>query len=155
MENKVPVQSVFRKLEHVGVVVRDMEKAIEYLSSLGIGPFEIAGGAPWIEVPFEGELHGKPASWTMKISKTTMGGIDLELLQPVEGESLLQEFLDSNGEGLHHLGFTVDNLESEISKLAEHGVKVLTSGRGAKGASFAYLDTGIMGGILTEFKQIG
>lgn len=147
--------SVFARdrFHHVGVIVRDIDKTIAYLSSLGIGPFGMPDGSPWVEVPFKGELRGRPGEWKVKISNAKVGGIELELLQPSGGESALQEFLDNSGEGLHHIGYTTDDLDGAIEKLGKQGVKVLTGARGERGG-FAYFETDAVGGIVTELRQL-
>lgn len=153
MEQKIPENTPFEKenFHHVGVIVRDMEKTIEYLSSLGIGPFGMPDGPQVVEVLFKGELRGKPAEWKVKISIARLGDAELELLQPSGGESALQEFLDNHGEGLHHLGYLVDNVRAEMEKLVKQGVKVITSAN-LDGRGFAYLETGVVGGIVTEIR---
>lgn len=153
MEQKIPENTPFEKenFHHVGVIVRDMEKTIEYLSSLGIGPFGMPDGPQVVEVLFNGELRGKPAEWKVKISVARLGDAELELLQPSGGESALQEFLDNHGEGLHHLGYLVDNVRAEMEKLVKQGVKVITSAN-LDGRGFAYLETGVVGGIVTEIR---
>jgi methylmalonyl-CoA/ethylmalonyl-CoA epimerase len=154
MEPEIPGDSTFNndRYHHIGVIVKDIDKTIDYLSSLGIGPFGMPGGQRWVEVAFKGELHGRAAAWRVKISNARLGNGELELLQPSAGESLLQEFLDEHGEGLHHIGYLTDDLEKDIKTLAQKGVKVLTSAR-AKKADFAYFETGIPGGIVTELKR--
>ena len=154
MEQKIPENSPFnnQNYHHVGVIVKDMEKTIEYLSSLGIGPFGIKDGPLYVEVSFKGELHGKPAEWKVKISNAKLGNAELELLQPSGGKSALQEFLDNHGEGLHHIGYLVDDVGAETDKLVKQGVKVLTSAVGERGG-FAYFETDAVGGIVTEIRS--
>jgi methylmalonyl-CoA/ethylmalonyl-CoA epimerase len=141
--------SIFNNFEHVGVVVRDLEKTIEYLTSLGIGPFKYRDGAATDEKRF----NGKPAEWKTKATITSMGKIDLVLLQPIEGESPWKEFLESKGEGIHHICFRVENIEEEINKLTSKGVKIIASGKGKTGGGFAYLATDVLGGIIIELTQ--
>ena len=90
---------------HTGVVVKDIDKAIAYLESIGIGPFGMPENQKWINIPFKGELHGKPAEWSVKISNADVGDLQIELLQPSGGPSVLQEFLDESGEGVHHIAY--------------------------------------------------
>jgi len=156
MEHKIPANSPFdnKHYHHMGVIVKDMDRTINYLTSLGIGPFSMPGGQKWVEVSFKGELCGKPAAWKVKISNARLGNGELELLQPSGGPSLLQEFLDDHGEGLHHIGYLTDNLDRDIKTLAKQGVKVLTSAVADKGG-FAYFDTGTAGGgVVTELRQL-
>ena len=123
----------FAKLQHVGVVVKDIKKAIKYLESLGIGPFTAPGvkpGKPPIfSIPFKGELHGKPAEWTTTISFAKMGDVELEILEPTKGNQALKESLDKTGEGLHHIGFLTDDLDAEIANFKKNGVGIWTIAR--------------------------
>ena len=154
MEQEITQNTPFtnENYHHVGVIVRDMEKTIEYLSALGIGLFGMPGGPQIIEVPFKGELHSRPVEWKVKISMARLDGTELEFLQPSGGESALQEFLDNHGEGIHHLGYLTDDLDGDIDKLVKQGVKILTIGKGARGG-FAYFKTDVIGGIVTELRQ--
>jgi methylmalonyl-CoA/ethylmalonyl-CoA epimerase len=152
VEQNINAKSAFARFDHVGMVVRDMDKAIASLKAQGLGPFGTPeGGPPVFEVPFQGELRGKPAAWKVKISFFKMGELDAELLQPSGGESLLQEFLDTCGEGVHHVAYIAEDLDGEIANLVKNGAKVLTTGRAARGG-FAYLETG--GGIVLELKGL-
>ena len=148
MNRKSGRKSTFSNLKHVGVVVRDMDKAVEYLSSLGIGPFKPIADPALSEKLF----RGKPSDWKVKICFAKMGPVVLELLQPVDGESASQEFLESKGEGIQHIAFAVDDIDKEVANLRKEGVEVLMSGKW-NGGGFAYLETDALGGILIELTQ--
>lgn len=135
---------------HTGVVVSDIDKTIAYLQFLGIGPFGMPDGRKWIDIPFKGELHGHPAEWSVKISNARVGEHEIELLQPSGGASVLQEFLDEHGEGVHHLAYLVDDVRGEVEKLVNLGVEVLTSANLA-GRGFAYIRTS-PGGMVIEIR---
>lgn len=154
MEKKIPAKSSFAKLHHVGVVVKDIKKAIAYFESLGIGPFGGPGGAQVMKLSFKGELHGKPAEWTTTISNAKFGDVELEILEPTEGNQALKESLDKTGEGLHHIGFLTDNLDGEIANFKKNGVGIWTMGRTGGGA-FIYSDPTPTGGIAIEFRTGG
>ncbi len=151
MEKSTAEKSPFSKLTHVGVVVRDLDKAIDYLSSLGLGPFEsLRPSRPLGETL----VRGKPAEVKVKISAAKVGQVRLEFIQPIEGESPTKEFLDKKGEGINHIGFAVDDLDKEIAKLTKQGVKILTSARWEGGSLVsAYLETDTVGGIIIELSQ--
>ena len=123
---------------HTGVVVRDIDETIAYLESLGIGPFGMPGGQKWVDIPFKGELHGRAAAWSVKISNTTVGPHEIELLQPSGGPSALQEFLDEAGEGVHHVAYLSDDVKGAVAWLTAKGVEVLTSANLDAGG-FAYV----------------
>jgi hypothetical protein len=96
MEKKTSSRFTYTKLHHVGVVVRDIDKAIAYLESIGIGPFEAWDGQKVGSVKFNGKLHGKSATWTTKVSNANLPEVQLELLEPSEGNQALKESLDKN-----------------------------------------------------------
>jgi methylmalonyl-CoA/ethylmalonyl-CoA epimerase len=145
----------FGKLHHVGVVVKDINKAIAYFESLGIGPFAAPGGKKTFSISFNGELHDKPATWTTTISNANLGGVELELLEPTKGSQALKESLDKTGEGLHHIGFITDSLDSEISHFKKNGIGVWTIARENNGGGFLYSDPSPVGGIAIEFRKMG
>jgi methylmalonyl-CoA/ethylmalonyl-CoA epimerase len=155
MVKKAAAKSDFSKLGHVGVVVKDINKAIEYLEKLGIGPFSAPDGKKTFSIDFKGELHGKPAKWTTTISFAKMGGTELELLEPTKGNQALKESLDKTGEGLHHIGFLTDSLEKEIENFKKNGIGTWTIAREDNGGGFLYSDPSPVGGLAVEFRKIG
>jgi len=155
MDKNVFGKSDFSKLGHVGVVVKDINKAIAFLEKLGIGPFDVGGGKKTFTIPFKGELHGKPAQWKTTISFVKMGDTELELLEPTEGNQALKESLDATGEGLHHIGYLTDSLEKEIANFKKSGIGIWTIAREDNGGGFLYSDPTPVGGIAIEFRKIG
>ncbi len=143
-------KSPFSKADQVGLIVRDIDKAVQYYESLGIGPFEPMKGPP----PFDRKVYGKPAEGIKnKVMVAQMGSVQLELVQPVSGKSVQMEFLESRGEGISHLGFFVGHLDKAVPKLVEKGFKVILGGRFAGGGGFAYFDTDKVGGVIFELVQ--
>jgi catechol 2,3-dioxygenase-like lactoylglutathione lyase family enzyme len=131
------------KMMQLGLVVRDMDKALKRFSVLGFGPF-----TPKLLPPGTKEwFRGKPFQGKVKLYATMVGEIELELCQPVSGESPHQEFLDSKGEGLQHVMFTVDDLEKEIERLTKQGATVLLRAKFDSGG-LAYLDLDASGFIV-------
>ena len=78
------------KLHHIAVVVRDIDKAVEYYQSLGIA-------SVGREVIFP---ESKPK---IRAKFVQIGSVPIEFIQPVEGESPYKEFLDRKGEGIQHI----------------------------------------------------
>jgi len=144
-------KSPFSRPYQVGVVVKDMDKAIEFYQALGIGPF-VEG--PSVRA-VDRRVYGKPADVIVKGSIAKMGQLEFELLQPVRGESIQKEFLDSKGEGVIHICFFVDDIDKEVAKLAEEGFKVISSAIVTGFSKFAYIDTREVGGVILELVQRG
>ena len=144
--------SIFRSedFHHVGVIVEDMDKTITCLESIGIGPFGLMGDRKWVDIPFKGELHGKPAEWKVKISSAKVGNTEIELLQPSGGESALQEFLDEHGEGVHHIAYLSDDVRGEMDKMLAQGAELLTCAN-LDTRGFAYFRTG-EGSVVIEIR---
>ncbi len=141
----------YTKLHHVGIVVKDIDKAMAYFESIGIGPFKV-GDKRKITIPFKGELHGKPAEWKTTISNADLGGPELELLEPTEGNQALKESLDTTGEGLHHIGFLVDDLDAAIAKGKKDGLKIWTMSKGVNRPGFLYFENSETGSLAIELR---
>lgn len=146
MDNKT-----FSQIHHIGAVVKDIEKSMEYLSSLGIGPW-----GPMPGKPFAGDkkkLRGKPADYKLTARFAPLGPIQLELVQPLGGECVQKEFLEKRGEGVNHLGFLVKDIDKKVAELAKQGLNVIQSGPGPTKGGFAYLDTEAGCGITLELVE--
>jgi methylmalonyl-CoA/ethylmalonyl-CoA epimerase len=133
-------------VSQVGIVVRDIEKtAAFYYSTFGVGPFAIVP-----EVKFEGViLRGSPTNAKIKVAFAQSGPLQIELIQPLEGENIYTEFLDTKGEGLHHLGFQVDDFDSMLAEFKSKGIEpVFWLNLGWM--AFAYLNTETIGGVMFE-----
>jgi methylmalonyl-CoA/ethylmalonyl-CoA epimerase len=137
-------------VQQVSIVVEDMDRAIEYYSSIfGIGPFRV------MDINLEDVLQrGKPISTKIKVAFAKSGPLQVELIQPVEGKNIYTEFLDSKGEGLHHLGFRVDDLDAMLTELAKEGIEpIFHKGYPDRGTAFAYLDSDKIGGVMFELIE--
>ncbi len=141
----------YNKLHHVGIVVKDIDKAMEYFESIGIGPFQ-AGGQRKFTINFKGELNGKPAEWKSTISNADLGGVELELLEPTEGPQALKESLDATGEGLHHIGYLVDDIDGAIDHGKKHGLKIWTMSKAVGRPSFLYFKPTSTGQLAIELR---
>lgn len=140
----------FSRVDQIGVIVRDMEQAVAYYESLGIGPFVTRKKADIVTR----EAFGKPAGDVKLITKIAqMGDLELELIQPVYGNSTGKKSLETRGEGISHLGFFVDDIDSEIDKMVKRGFKVISRVKRVDGAGSAYFDTDKVGGVQFELLQ--
>lgn len=145
-------EKVFQQINQVGLVVKDLQKSMEhYWNNFGIGPWDIfTFEHPLVE---DMTIKGKPARYRMKLALARLGKITIELIQPLDGDTTYKEFMDRKGEGIHHLGVFVEDMDAEIAKLKEQGIGVLQSGRFA-GGGYAYMDTEEQLGAIFEFIQI-
>ena len=123
-----PAKVGVKRIDQVALVVKDLEKtALDYWNILGSGPWNIyEWTAPLV---YDRKYHGKPAWGRERIAVTDVGGVQLELCQPVEGDSIYRDFLNDHGEGLHHVNFFVDNVDETAEILIKQGFPSLQSGR--------------------------
>ena len=136
--------------DHIGVVVRNMDKAIEHFESLGIGPFEELKESPIKERIRVGK--SRVDDIRLKVMVAPLGPVRLEVIQPLKGESVHQKFLDDKGEGLQHLCFYTDDLERDNAKLTDMGYKMIHGVRLENGGGSYYYDTDRVGGITLEIS---
>jgi len=127
-----------------------------YQRVLGIGSWEVS---EWDDSNIsEMTYHGKPARHRFRVALTMVGPMQLELIQPVEGENIYSDFLREHGEGLHHVGHVkVDNSSEALVALEKAGLRCLQSGRVAggqyAGVGFAYMDAvNTLGTIIELFE---
>jgi len=130
------------EVHHIGVIVNDMDRAVEYYKSMGI----VTVGR---ELPAVQTRQGAK----VKARWARMGPLLLELFQPIEGEDIQLEFLREHGEGIAHIGFTVADIEAEVNNLVGNGVKLLFQIDHPTGTSIAYFDTREIGGFIIELMQ--
>lgn len=130
----------------LGFVVSDIEKACEYYTSkLGIGPFTILD-----EIDMGGAiLRGKPISTKIKVAFAKSGEVELEFIQPLEGDNLYTEFLAKKGEGIHHVAFQIEDMDAALAEFSRKGLEpVFHHDMGFM--KFAYFDTSEFGGLMLE-----
>lgn len=140
------------RLSQIGIYVKDMEAAIaRFQGVFGIGP--------WLVL--EGETaycldRGCEVSVKGRIAMGYSGGIQLELINIAEGNNLYLDTLGGREEGLHHLGFEVNDLEERLRACEEAGIGVLQRGtlkQLGMTIDYAYLDTQDTVGVILEFIQ--
>jgi catechol 2,3-dioxygenase-like lactoylglutathione lyase family enzyme len=147
-----PIKSV----DQVAVVVRDLDEAMRrYSEKLGIAPWSVyTFTSDWIR---DMTFRGREQPYSMKLALAQVGDMMYELIEPVDGPNSYQEFLDARGEGLHHLGYFVDDLNAAIREMEAQGFTVLQSGRafGVDGdGGYAYFETdGALGCILEAIEM--
>lgn len=149
-------ESLMKSVDQVAVVVKDIDRAMErYVEELGIGPWSVYTFSPdWIQ---DMTFRGKEQGYSMILALTQVGDVMYELIQPVQGPSSYEEFLNERGEGLHHLGYFVDDIDEAIKEMEGKGFSLLQSGRnfGTEGdGAYAYFETeGALGHIIEAIQM--
>jgi hypothetical protein len=137
----------------VAVVVRDLDSTVKRLEEMGIGPFFHPDAPPGAEGLF---YRGQPLESGYKALVARIGNMQIEIIQPDDKPNPWKEFLDSRGEGIHHIGFQVDDVEGEVDRMKEHGAEVPFIGKQSGKTGAAYVDLNIANLVieLTSFNDI-
>ena len=149
--NKSELNSaVFNKLHHISIVVRDAEKTQKYYESIGIGP--------WVDYPpmkeyVKIDVPDENGFYNLKIKCVQIGPVQLQLVEPGEGDSLYKDHLQEKGEGVFHIGFEVNDIGATDAEIEAIGLNVLSSGRRENGSGFSYLDTATEAGVVLLVRQ--
>ncbi len=127
------------RIHHVGIVVRDLDAALE--------AFSRALGLPALALE---EWQG-----TARVAIADVGGTLLHLIQPLEGTSLFAAALRERGEGPHHVAVEVGDLLAALRLLSDAGIRVLDARpRRDPGDAWAvFVDPRDTGGVLMELVQ--
>jgi methylmalonyl-CoA epimerase len=130
------------KLDHVGVVVTDLEDAIAlYTSVFGMRVTHRAGN----------EQLGIVAAFL------EMGGAELELIAPTRGDSMVSKFLTDRGPGIHHLAYAVPDIVRALADAKSDGLELIDEEPriGLHGVPIAFIHPKSVGGVLTELVEHG
>lgn len=129
---------MIKKIDHIGIIVKDLDKAVDvYSSALGLNV----------------KLIERSDEFNVKVAFLPVGEVLVELLEPV-GPSILQDFLQTRGEGLHHVCYRVNDIDESIKKI---GGKLKLRDKeprpGGAGSKIFFLDPASIFNTETEFVE--
>jgi methylmalonyl-CoA/ethylmalonyl-CoA epimerase len=139
----------------VGFVVKDLEATVENWTKLfGVGPWQFYT----YEKPLLKKMsyQGKPVEYRMRLALANVGSLRIELIQPLEGDTVYADFVREHGYGMHHFGLLTDDMEASLAEAREAGLAMTMdgSGFGKDGdGHYAYLDTEAALGTTLELIQ--
>ena len=135
----------------IGVVVKDIEKAsAAYADFLGVAV------PRWSWTDAEDKAHtqfkGKPSPARAKLAFIELKNITLELIEPDSNPSTWREFLDTKGEGVHHIAFELEGIDNNTALLEKKGMPLLQKGD-YEGGRYAYIDGTAKLGLILELLE--
>ena len=141
------------RIDHVGIACRDLDAAIgRYQATFGL---EVVS----LEVNEEqGVREAMLAVGGTRPAAAAAGGLRpgyIQLLEPLGPDTPVGRFLARRGEGLHHVGYGVDDVRQALAAIGGTGIRLLDQRprHGSMGASIAFLHPADLGGVLTELVQ--
>ena len=129
-----------KKIEHIGIAVKNLDRANELFS----------------------KLLGKPNYKTETVESEQVdtsffriGETKIELVATSDENNNLNKFIDKRGEGIHHIAFAVDDIEQEMKRLRNQGFRVLQEEpvKGADNKRVCFLHPKSTNGVLVELCQ--
>ncbi len=143
---------IFGQVRQNGYVVRDVEAAMRHwVEVLGVGPFFYIEKPPIEDFRYRGE----PSPLEVSIALANSGELQIELIQQRnDAPSMYRDFLDSGREGLQHLAWWTESMDSDLERLARAGYTIGQSGRIGESGRFVYLETGAEPGTVVELSEI-
>ena len=130
---------MFKKLDHIAIVVQDTDDALKfYRDTLGL---------PVV-------VDERIDSGGVRLTHLDLGNTQLQLVQPLTKDHPLQEHLQQRGEGLHHLCFLVDDVDEAISALPSGvAARPVPPHDGPNGRTAAFLDPSTTRGVIWEMTS--
>jgi methylmalonyl-CoA/ethylmalonyl-CoA epimerase len=128
-------------VDHVAVAVEDLDRAIEgYRNRYDVEPL----------------YRERVEEQGVEEAMIPIGGSFLQLLEPLGPETPLGRFLSKNGEGLHHIAYTVSSIEAALSHLKSQGARLIDEAPrvGGRGARIAFVHPGDLTGTLIELVEL-
>ncbi len=127
-------------IEHIGIAVQNLEEAIKfYENKLGLKCYAVE------------EVKDQK----VKTAFFMVGQTKIELLESTDPEGPIGKFIEKKGEGIHHMAFSVKNIENQLNELAGKEVKLIDAQprKGAEGLDIAFLHPKSTGGVLMEICE--
>lgn len=124
-------------IEHLGIAVKSLDTAIPYWEQLlGTKCYSIE----------------EVAEQRVKTAFFKIGQTKIELLEATSEESPVAKFIEKKGEGVHHVAFAVEDLQSSLDEAAAAGIQLIDKAprNGAEGLKIAFMHPKSTGGVLTE-----
>ncbi len=131
---------MFDRIDHVGVAVSDLDAAAAL--------YEGAFGMPL--------AHRETVeSQGVEAALLDVGEGHVELLQPLDAETMVGRFIERRGEGLHHVAYAVNDIDATLEQLKGSGVELIDEQArvGIRGSRVAFLDPKSTGSVLIEIVE--
>ena len=135
----------FTRIDHVGIACHDLEEKIAFYEAT----FGMVVASREVN-----EAQGVKEAM-LRVAEGPSGASYVQLLEPLGPDTPVGRFLAKRGEGVHHVGYGVDDVEAALEAIGAKNVRLLDERprHGSMGASIAFLHPKDVGGVLTELVQ--
>jgi methylmalonyl-CoA/ethylmalonyl-CoA epimerase len=130
------------KVDHIAVVVEDMDTALAFWRDA-------------VGLPLEGTEANEAEA--VDVAFLPVGDTRIELLQPTSDDSGIAKYMQKRGAGIHHICLAVADIEASMAQLTQHGVELINEVPRARedGTRYAFVHPRSTGGVLLELYEYG
>jgi methylmalonyl-CoA/ethylmalonyl-CoA epimerase len=128
---------LIKKFNHVGIAVKNLDRAVQFFQ----------------------ETYGAKLVWRKKFDDQkiesaliSIGDAQFELLASIEPQSVIDKFIESRGEGIHHVSLEVDQFDQVIEEIKAKGLRVISEAD-TEDFKAAFIHPQSNFGVLTEIMQ--
>jgi methylmalonyl-CoA/ethylmalonyl-CoA epimerase len=127
------------RIDHVAIAVNDLDSAVKN--------YEKVLNANKVEVEVVDNEK-------VRVAMINLQDTRIELMEPTDQSSTIAKYLKEHGEGIHHIAITADDIENDVSRASENGVKILGQLRtGSYGRKITFVHPKSMNGVLLELCE--
>jgi len=129
-----------KRIDHIAIAVESLDAALPfYQEALGLECFTVE----------------TVAEQGVRVAKLHAGNTHIELLEPLAPDTPVGKFIAKRGQGLHHICFGVDDIDSELTQLKSKKTKMIDESPkiGAGGARIAFVHPAATSGVLMELSE--
>ena len=130
-----------KRVDHVAIVVRDIESALKFWNEA-------------LEIPLT-RIKDVPAE-NSTVAFLQLAGSEIELVQPTTSDSGIAKFLEKRGEGMHHVCLEVQDIDKMLTNLLAKGIRLINEQprNTDDGKKYAFIHPESTGGVLVELYEI-
>ncbi len=136
---------MLKRIDHVGIACRDLDRAVAF--------YETTFG---LTVVSRETIEEQGVNEAMLVVADAPAGMSyVQLLEPLAADTPVGRFLARRGEGIHHVGYGVADIDAALAAIGASGVRLIDARprHGSMGASIAFLHPGDVGGVLVELVE--
>ena len=140
-----------RTVVQVGIIVKDIETSAKaWAGFLGteVPAVSVAGSHKANPT----EYLSEPTDAKAKLAFLNLGNLTIELIEPLGEPSTWSEFLDREGEGVHHIAFDIKDMDARIKEFEEFGIPMVQHG-GWETGEYGYMDGRGKLGVIIELLE--
>jgi methylmalonyl-CoA/ethylmalonyl-CoA epimerase len=91
----------------------------------------------------------------VRVAIFDIGGVRIELVEPLSDDSPVSNFLKKRGGGIHHIAYEVDDLEGQVEVFTKNHIRLLNpeTGKGVSGSKIIFAHPGDLSGVLMELVE--